>query len=89
MATSAKDASLVLRETRAEAAAPWRALALRLKHLFGVDRAIAYTVLARVSAAYKHALHPQGRTKMMQDWADFLEHAQRGAKVLSFPDRTA
>src|SRR5712691_8832200 len=46
MATSAKDASLVLREARAEAA-PWRALALRLKHLFGVDRAIAYTVLAR------------------------------------------
>src|SRR6266568_6483750 len=47
MATSAKDVSLVLREARAEAAAPWRALALRLKHLFGVDRAIAYTVLAR------------------------------------------
>src|SRR5216683_5761380 len=47
MSTSAKDASLVLRETRAEAAAPWWALALRLKHLFGVDRAIAYTVLAR------------------------------------------
>src|SRR6266849_5461926 len=47
MATSAKDASLVLREARAEAA-PWRALALRLKHLFGVDRAIAFTVLARV-----------------------------------------
>jgi len=46
MATSAKDASLALREARAEAA-PWRALALRLKHLFGVDRAIAYTVLAR------------------------------------------
>src|SRR6266700_3211581 len=48
MATSAKDVSLVLREARAEAAAPWWALALRLKHLFGVDRAIAYTVLARV-----------------------------------------
>jgi len=48
MAASAKDVSLVLREARAEAAAPWRALALRLKHLFGVDRAIAYTVLARV-----------------------------------------
>src|SRR6266702_2645846 len=47
MATSAKGVSLVLREARAEAAAPWRALALRLKHLFGVDRAIAYTVLAR------------------------------------------
>ncbi len=47
MATSAKDVSLALREARAEAAVPWRALALRLKHLFGVDRAIAYTVLAR------------------------------------------
>src|SRR5712692_1464894 len=47
MATSAKDASLVLREARAEAA-PWWGPVLRLKHLFGVDRAIAYTVLARV-----------------------------------------
>jgi integrase len=42
-----------------------------------------------VSAAYNHALHLKARTKMMQDWADFLEHAQRGAKVLSFPDQTA
>ena len=50
---------------------------------------IRYTVLSRVSAAYNHALHLKGRTKMMQDWADFLEQTQRGAKVLSFPDRTA
>jgi integrase len=42
-----------------------------------------------VSAAYNHAQHLKGRAKMMQDWADFLEHTQRGAKVLSFPDRTA
>jgi hypothetical protein len=46
-------------------------------------------VLARVSVAYNHALHLKERTKMMQDWADYLEHTQRGAKVLSFPDRTA
>ena len=50
---------------------------------------IRYTVLVRVSAAYNHALHLKGRRKMMQDWADILEHAQRGAKVLPFPDRTA
>jgi hypothetical protein len=40
-----------------------------------------------VSAAYNHALYLEPRAKMMQDWADFLEHTQRGAKVLPFRDR--
>jgi hypothetical protein len=47
MATGVKNASLVLPAPGAEAAPRWQALALRLKHLFGVDRAIAFTVLAR------------------------------------------
>jgi hypothetical protein len=47
MATGVKNASLVPPAPGAEAAPRWHALALRLKHLFGVDRAIAFTVLAR------------------------------------------
>ncbi len=54
-----------------------------------IELQLAHTPRNAVSAAYNHALHLKGRTKMMQDWADFLEHTQRGAKVLSFPDRTA
>ncbi len=47
MATSAKDACLARRERRAEAATGWPEWVLWLKHLLGLDRAIAYTVLAR------------------------------------------
>src|SRR6059058_1180419 len=54
-----------------------------------IELQLAHTPRNAVSAAYNHAQHLKGRTKMMQDWADFLEHTQRGAKVLSFPDRTA
>jgi integrase len=54
-----------------------------------IELQLAHAPRNAVSAAYNHALHLKGRTKMMQDWADFLEHAQRGAKVLPFPDRTA
>jgi hypothetical protein len=46
MATSVKNASLVLPPTIA-AAPSWKALALRAKHFFGIDRAIAFMVLAR------------------------------------------
>lgn len=42
-----------------------------------------------VSAAYKHALYLEPRAKMMQDWADFLERTQRGAKVLPFSSKLA
>jgi hypothetical protein len=46
MATGVKDASLVL-PVAGEASPRGQAFALSLKHLFGVDRAIAFTVLAR------------------------------------------
>src|SRR5208282_215281 len=48
MATGVKEASLVLPAPTTETTPRWWALALRLKQMFGVDRAIAYTVLARV-----------------------------------------
>jgi hypothetical protein len=72
----------------------FRGLASTILHEQGyphehIELQLAYAPRNAVSAAYNHALHLKGRTKMMQDWADILEHAQRGAKVLSFPDRTA
>ncbi len=54
-----------------------------------IELQLAHAPRNAVSAAYNHALHLKARTKMMQHWADFLEQAQRGAKVLSFPDLTA
>jgi integrase len=72
----------------------FRGLASTILHEQGysheyIELQLAHAPRNAVSAAYNHALHLKGRTKMMQDWADFLEHTQRGAKVLSFPDRTA
>ena len=54
-----------------------------------IELQLAHAPRNALSAAYNHALHLKRRTKMMQNWADFLEQTQRGAKVLSFPDRTA
>jgi integrase len=54
-----------------------------------IELQLAHAPRNAVSAAYNHALHLKARTKMMQDWADFLERMEQGAKVLSFPDRTA
>jgi hypothetical protein len=42
-----------------------------------------------VSAAYNHALYLEPRAKMMEEWADFLEQTQRGAKVLPFRESIA
>lgn len=49
MATSAKEASLDLRGGGVGAAARWPDWVQRLKHLLGLDRAIAFTVLARIT----------------------------------------
>lgn len=49
-----------------------------------IELQLAHAPRSAVSAAYNHALHLKPRAKMMQDWADFLEHAQRGAKILQF-----
>ena len=50
-----------------------------------IELQLAHAPRNAVSAAYNHALHLKARTKLMQDWADFLEHTQRGAKVIAFP----
>ena len=52
-----------------------------------IELQLAHAPRNAVSAAYNHALYLEPRAEMMQDWADFLEHTLRGAKVLPFRER--
>ena len=54
-----------------------------------IELQLAHSPRYAVSAAYNHALYLKQRTKMMQEWADFLEQSQRGAKVLRFREEIA
>jgi integrase len=54
-----------------------------------IELQLAHAPRNAVSAAYNHAQHLKGRTKMMQEWADFLEQTQRGARVLPFREVVA
>jgi len=72
----------------------FRGLASTILHERGcahdhIELQLAHAPRNAVSAAYNHALYLEPRAKMMQDWADFLEITQRGAKVLPMPTRTA
>ena len=72
----------------------FRGLASTILHEQGwphehIELQLAHAPRNAVSAAYNHALYLEPRAKMMQHWGDFLEHTQRGGKVLSFPGRTA
>jgi integrase len=49
-----------------------------------IELQLAHSPRNAVSAAYNHALYLEPRAKMMQQWADYLERTQRGAKVLPF-----
>jgi integrase len=67
----------------------FRGLASTILHEQGyahehIELQLAHAPRNAVSAAYNHALYLEPRAKMMQDWADFLEHTQRGGKVLPF-----
>jgi integrase len=67
----------------------FRGLASTILHERGyahehIELQLAHAPRNAVSASYNHALYLQPRSKMMQDWADFLELTQRGAKVLAF-----
>lgn len=62
----------------------FRGLASTILHERGYVHEHIELQLAHASAAYNHALYLKPRAKMMQDWADFLEQTQRGAKVLRF-----
>lgn len=72
----------------------FRGLASTILHEQGyphehIELQLAHTHRNAVSAAYNHALHLQARAKMMQDWADYLEKRQRGAKVFEFAETVA
>jgi integrase len=67
----------------------FRGLASTILHEQGynhdhIELQLAHAPRNGVSAAYNHALYLEPRTRMMQDWADFLERIQRGGKVLPF-----
>jgi len=49
-----------------------------------IELQLAHAPRNEVSAAYNHALCLESRSRMMQDWADFLECSQRGSKLLPF-----
>jgi integrase len=72
----------------------FRGLASTILHERGcaqehIELQLAHAPRNAVSAAYNHALYLEPRARMMQEWADFLELTQRGAKVLSMTPRTA
>jgi integrase len=54
-----------------------------------IELQLAHAPRNAVSAAYNHALYLEPRAKMMQDWADFLEHTQRGGKVIPIRNQVA
>ena len=67
----------------------FRGLASTLLHEQGyahehIELQLAHAPRNAVSAAYNHALHLKARAKMMQEWADFLDQTQCGARVLLF-----
>ena len=67
----------------------FRGLASTILHERGcvheyIELQLAHAPRNAVSAAYNHALYLEPRSRMMQEWADFLEQTQRGAKVLPF-----
>jgi integrase len=72
----------------------FRGLASTILHERGynhdhIELQLAHAPRNEVSAAYNHALYLQPRTKMMQDWADFLEQTCRSGNVLPFRSSAA
>lgn len=67
----------------------FRGLASTILHEHGynhdhIELQLAHAPRNAVSAAYNHALYLEPRATMMQDWADFLERAQRGGRHPGF-----
>ncbi|QBC32398.1 integrase arm-type DNA-binding domain-containing protein [Pandoraea sp. XY-2] len=54
-----------------------------------VDRQLAHAERNQVTAAYVHAEYLQDRRKMMQHWADYIDAARKGAKVIPGKFETA
>lgn len=47
-----------------------------------IELQLAHQERNQVSAAYNFATYLPQRRKMMQDWADHLEHLRQGAKII-------
>jgi integrase len=54
-----------------------------------IEIQLAHSPRNAVSAAYNHALYLEPRSKMMQEWADFLARSRCSTTVIPFPDRAA
>jgi integrase len=54
-----------------------------------IELQLAHAPRNAVSAAYNHALYLEPRSQMMQDWADFLEQAQRSGRLIPFSNEAA
>jgi len=72
----------------------FRGLASTILHEKGyahehIELQLAHAPRNAVSAAYNHALYLEPRSKLMQDWADYLEATLRGGKVLPFRNQVA
>ncbi len=71
----------------------FRGVASTLLHEMGfehahIERQLAHQERDVVSAAYNHATYVKQRTKMMQDWSDYLDSCMTG-KVLTFQQAAA
>ena len=51
-----------------------------------IERQLAHSEGNGVRAAYNYAQHLPERTKMMQEWADYLDELAHGAIVLPFSE---
>jgi integrase len=49
-----------------------------------IELQLAHAARNAVSAAYNHALYLKQRATMMQEWADYLDRTQHGAKIIPF-----
>jgi integrase len=72
----------------------FRGLASTVLHELGyqgeyIELQLAHLKKDKVSAAYDYARYLAPRTTMMQDWADFLEKAQKTGKVPQFTGKVA
>lgn len=54
-----------------------------------IELQLAHSARDAVSAAYNHALYIAPRTKMMQDWADYLDALKSGSNVIKFRSKKA
>jgi len=72
----------------------FRGLASTILHEKGythehIELQLAHAPRSAVSAAYNHALYLEPRTKLMQEWADYLEATQRRFKLVPMGEKVA